>query len=155
MVEHGNRTVAQVLGEITWLLSQTASHKHLTLGDLEWAVMPAILLNQFQIFYNEKQPVAVAMWALLSEEKEKLLTAQIEANKPARLDPVAWRSGDRLWLLDLVSPFATPENNFYEKLIDQIAAGLFKDKPFRFIRLNTTTRLHELAAMDYREMGNA
>jgi cytolysin-activating lysine-acyltransferase len=39
------KTVAQVLGEITWLMTQSPRHKALALGDLEWLVMPAILLN--------------------------------------------------------------------------------------------------------------
>src|SRR5436190_902353 len=45
------KTVAQVLGEITWLMTQSPRHKAIALGDLEWLVMPAILLRQFRIFY--------------------------------------------------------------------------------------------------------
>lgn len=44
-------TVSHMLGELTWLLSQSASHKHFAIGDLEWLVMPAILLEQFRVFH--------------------------------------------------------------------------------------------------------
>ena len=37
------------------------------LGDLEWLVMPAILLKQFRVFYKGDQPVGVALWALADE----------------------------------------------------------------------------------------
>ena len=37
------KTVSQVLGEITWLLSQSPLHKNLFISDLEWMVMPALL----------------------------------------------------------------------------------------------------------------
>ena len=46
-----SKTVAQVLGEITWLMTQSPRHKAVPLGDLEWLLMPAILLRQFRIFY--------------------------------------------------------------------------------------------------------
>src|SRR4051812_12670927 len=45
-----SKTVAQVLGEITWLMTQSPRHKATPLGDLEWLLMPAILLRQFRIF---------------------------------------------------------------------------------------------------------
>src|SRR4051794_1696137 len=32
------KTVAQVLGEITWLMTQSPRHKAIPLGDLEWLV---------------------------------------------------------------------------------------------------------------------
>jgi len=56
--------VAQVLGEITWLMTQSPRHKTVPLGDLEWLVMPALLLRQFRIFYKGEQPVGLALWAL-------------------------------------------------------------------------------------------
>jgi RTX toxin acyltransferase family len=44
------KTVSQVLGEITWLMTQSPRHRSIPLGDLEWLLMPAILLKQFRIF---------------------------------------------------------------------------------------------------------
>ncbi|MDB5579156.1 MAG: toxin-activating lysine-acyltransferase [Bradyrhizobium sp.] len=46
------KTVAQLLGEITWLMTQSPRHKSIPLGDLEWLIMPAILLKQFRMFYK-------------------------------------------------------------------------------------------------------
>ncbi len=43
------KTIAQLLGEITWLMTQSPRHRALALGDLDWLVMPAILLRQFRI----------------------------------------------------------------------------------------------------------
>ena len=36
-------TVAHMLGELVWILSQSPTHKHFSISDLEWLVMPAIL----------------------------------------------------------------------------------------------------------------
>jgi hypothetical protein len=59
--EPPSKTVAQVLGEIAWLMTQSPRHKAVPLGDLEWLVMPTLLLRQFRIFYKGEQPVGVAL----------------------------------------------------------------------------------------------
>ena len=43
--EIGPKTVAAVLGEIIWLMTQSPRHKMLPLADLEWLVMPPVLLE--------------------------------------------------------------------------------------------------------------
>ncbi|GAB4528981.1 MAG: hypothetical protein Kow00133_17810 [Amphiplicatus sp.] len=128
-------TVSHVLGEIVWLYSQSPTHKHFTIGDLEWMVMPAILLEQFRIFHGEKAPVGVAVWAWLSEEAERRLKDAVAAGRGARLKPDEWKSGDRLWVLDLVAPLATPDNKLVEAMLADLAQNVF---PGRTIRLHAT-----------------
>jgi cytolysin-activating lysine-acyltransferase len=94
------KTVAQVLGEITWLMTQSPRHKQLALGDLEWLVMPAILLKQFRMFYNGEQPVGVALWALVDE----IVAKRIDAGD-VRLTAVEWKSGTNMRIVDVVAPF--------------------------------------------------
>src|SRR5437763_1406957 len=94
------KTVAQVLGEITWLMTQSPRHKAMALGDLEWLVMPAILLRQFRIFYKGEQPVGVALWALADE----LVAKRIDAGD-RRLTAVEWKSGAAMRIVDVVAPF--------------------------------------------------
>jgi cytolysin-activating lysine-acyltransferase len=94
------KTVAQVLGEITWLMTQSPRHKALVLGDLEWLVMPAILLRQFRIFYQGEQPVGVALWALVDD----LVAKRIDAGD-RRLTAVEWKSGAIMRIVELVAPF--------------------------------------------------
>jgi cytolysin-activating lysine-acyltransferase len=94
------KTVAQVLGEIVWLMTQSPRHKAIALGDLEWLVMPAILLRQFRIFYKGEQPVGVACWALADE----LVAKRLDAGD-RRLAAVEWKSGLNLRIVELVAPF--------------------------------------------------
>src|SRR3981189_1250176 len=94
------KTVAQVLGEITWLSTQTPPHKAIPLGDLEWLLMPAILLRQFRIFYKGEQPVGVALWALADE----LVAKRIDAGD-CLLAAVEWKGGANLRMVELVAPF--------------------------------------------------
>jgi cytolysin-activating lysine-acyltransferase len=94
------KTVAQVLGEITWLMTQSPRHKATPLGDLEWLVMPAILLRQFRIFYKGEQPVGVVLWALVDD----LVAKRIDAGD-RRLTAVEWKSGATMRIIELVAPF--------------------------------------------------
>jgi cytolysin-activating lysine-acyltransferase len=94
------KTVSQMLGEITWLMTQSPRHKAIPLGDLEWLLMPALLLRQFRIFYQGQQPVGVALWALVDE----LVAKRIDAGDN-RLSAVEWKSGSNMRIVELVAPF--------------------------------------------------
>ena len=98
--EAAPKTVAQVMGEITWLMTQSPRHKAMALGDLEWLVMPALLLRQFRIFYKGEQPVGVALWALV----DNLVAQRIDAGD-RRLTAVEWKSGTAMRIVDIVAPF--------------------------------------------------
>jgi cytolysin-activating lysine-acyltransferase len=100
ITEPPSKTVAQVLGEIAWLMTQSPRHKVVPLGDLEWLVMPALLLRQFRIFYQGEQPVGVALWALADD----LVARRIDAGDK-RLAAVEWKSGSNMRIIDVVAPF--------------------------------------------------
>lgn len=89
-----------LLGPVAWLLMQQPATRHLLLSDLEWRVMPPLLLEQSRIYTRDDLPLAFVSWARLSEE-----VAQRYRRVPHRLSPADWRSGDRLWLVDVVAPF--------------------------------------------------
>ena len=129
----GTPTVSHMLGELTWLLTQSPTHRHFALSDLEWMIMPPLLLEQYRVFRGDKDapfdpeqseeqikagpqtPLGYATWALLSEEAEtKLNTGQ------SRLRPDEWRSGDRLWLVDLVAPFHNEGNKHVERMMTDL-----------------------------------
>lgn len=116
------KTVAQMLGEIVWLMSQSPIHKQLFIGDLEWFAMPAVLLEQFRIFYGPSAPAAVAFWAHVSEETEQRLEGGAH-----KLRPDEWRNGDRPWLIELVAPFGAQD-----EILADLSKSVFDGKPFKF-----------------------
>ena len=127
-------TVSHMLGEITWLLTQSPTHKHFALADLEWLVMPPLLLEQYRVFHGETTPVGVALWASLSEEAEAKLNAGV-----GRLRPDEWKSGDRLWLVDLIAPFATPDNKMVEQMLADLMNTALKGQRFKFHKTDPAT----------------
>jgi cytolysin-activating lysine-acyltransferase len=95
-----NQQVIQVLGEAVSLMAGMSKYQHLTVADIRARVLPPIVLGQCKIFRHKGFPVAFVSWALVSEEIEKCLAAVQNAH-PAPRD---WRSGDRLYFVDLISP---------------------------------------------------
>lgn len=158
-------TVADALGQVTWLFSQSPVHKQLRIGDLEWSVMPAILHEQFRIFRFgplpgledvdpgaflpgvnraglEQMPLGVAFWGLLSADAE----AKVERGKRLALED--WKSGDRLWLLELISPFATAENKLAEIMLADLVGGPFAGKRFSLHRTDPATGRKDKVTFD-------
>jgi cytolysin-activating lysine-acyltransferase len=151
------RTAAEALGQIVWLLSQSPLHRELKMKDLEWSFMPAILHEQFRIFRFgplpgagkldaaqfagatlaresvEQLPLGVAIWGRLSEAAE----TKLESGE--RLASQEWSSGNRVWLIELISPFSTPENKLAEAMLLDLMQGPFRQTAFNLHRTDPVT----------------
>ena len=97
------------VGHGVWLMTQSPIHKHLFIADLEWMLLPPIAAGQFRLWRKDNLPLAIATWGFLNEEAEQRLIAG-----KGRLAPGAWKSGDRLWLMDLIAPFGGKDDALKE-----------------------------------------
>ena len=120
--DHSKKTVAEVFGEVVWLMSQSPLHKQVFVSDLEWRAMPPILMRQFRLFYGGDKPVGVIFYASLSEEVEK----RLEASPDPKLTAQEWQSGDRLWVVEVIAPFGGAM-----KLLEELSQTALKGKPFK------------------------
>ena len=145
-------TIAHTLGEMVWLMTRSPLHKHLKIADLEWLLMPAILLNQFRLFRAGEQVVGLALWAYLTPEQAE------EMGKSGRLKPENWRHGTdvlqlvkdqqagkkiepatpalkdgevELWIVDFMVPFATAENKLAQACMADFVRGPLKGAKVR------------------------
>ena len=95
---------AVTFSRVVSVLMRSPHYKHYTLADLEWLVVPPLLAGQCAVMeatINGRQvPVAVALWASVSEDVDKRLSENLTA--PVKLRPDEWQSGDVLWLIDAV-----------------------------------------------------
>jgi cytolysin-activating lysine-acyltransferase len=131
-------TVSHILGEMAWLLTQSPLHRALQIGDLEWLCMPALIKLQFYLFRDGERPVGLALWAKCGPEAEaKLERGMIEPEN--RLSLEEWDSGERVWLVDLIAPFANEENRQREIMIADLISGPLKGTEFRFHRTDPAT----------------
>jgi cytolysin-activating lysine-acyltransferase len=131
-------TVSHFLGEMTWLLTQSPLHRALAIGDLEWLVMPALIHQQFYVFRDGDRPVGLALWAKCSPEvAKKLDRGMIEPEN--RLTLEEWNGGEQIWLVDLIAPFATPDNRHREVMIADLISKPLAGKEFRFHQTDPST----------------
>jgi cytolysin-activating lysine-acyltransferase len=115
---------AEVLGDVVWLMSHSPAHKNLFISDMDWLVMLPVMHKQFRLFKDGDKPFAFATWALLDEEAEKRVMAG-----QARLRPTDWRSGSKLWLIDIVAPFGGQDG-----VLRHLKQTMFKDQPLMALR---------------------
>ncbi|MCW3847961.1 toxin-activating lysine-acyltransferase [Sphingomonas sp. LB-2] len=131
-------TVSHLLGEMTWLLTQSPLHRALMIGDLEWLIMPALIHQQFYLFRDGDRPVGLALWAKCNPLAEaKLQKGMLEPEYRLTLDE--WNSGTRIWLVDLVAPFADAENKQRELMIADLISGPLKGQAFSFHQTDPAT----------------
>lgn len=112
-----------LLGPATWLMMQGPGRLAFV-ADLEWRVMPPLVLDQAKLYMRDSMPLAFVTWALLSEP-----VAERYRQAPHHLAPADWRSGEQPWIIDLFAPFGGAQdvlkdlyNVFPGKTIRQLGA---------------------------------
>jgi cytolysin-activating lysine-acyltransferase len=106
-----------MLGAVTWLMLQQAANRHTLLSELEWRVMPALVLNQAKLYLRDEAPMAFVSWAKLSEE-----VAQRYQVAPHQLTLADWASGDQIWLINMFTPYGGAQE-ILKNLREKVFAG--------------------------------
>jgi cytolysin-activating lysine-acyltransferase len=127
----GEQQFALGLMRVIWVLSRSSHYRHYTISDLEWLAIPPLRLGQCAILHAQTPglPVAtaVALWASVSPEVDERLSREVSA--PIKLRPDEWRSGDILWLVDVIgAPDAV------RQLLTRLQSEAFKDRPVKVRR---------------------
>lgn len=88
------------LGAVAWLMMQQPGLRHTLLSELDWRVLPPLVLDQSRLYLREHAPLAFVSWARLSDEAAARFRAP-----PHHLSIADWASGDAIWIVDLIAPF--------------------------------------------------
>jgi cytolysin-activating lysine-acyltransferase len=107
-----------VVGPVAWLMMQQAATRHSSLSELEWRVIPALVLDQAKLYMSDQAPVAFVSWALLSEQ-----AAARYAHAPHHLTPADWKSGGQVWVIDVLAPFGGAKG-----VLDELRTDVFPGK---------------------------
>ena len=109
-----------ILGAINWLTIHSPSHRHLFISDLEWSIIPPVMLKQFKLFKDQdNKTVAFASWARINQDVED----RILKTGNTKLAPGDWNCGDKIHLIDVLTPFGGNRN-----IITKLYETEFKDK---------------------------
>ncbi len=120
----GAHAASAILGEMVWLYSLSELHREWHISAIHQWLLPAIGHKHFRVYRKGAKPVGMLTWAWLSAEVE---TAYV--HNPSSLRPQDWKSGDRLWLLDLIAPFGDAR-----QIVSDVRSTIFKDEVGRFLR---------------------
>ena len=127
-----SKLVAASVGDISVVFSRSPDHKHYALADLEWMILPAVAHGQFYVAeaMNKttgfRAPIAVVTWALVSEEVDRRLSADLSDR--IRLRPDEWKSGDVAWIVELAGAPAGVRH-----ALQWLKAGPFKDRDIKLV----------------------
>lgn len=89
-----------ILGPALWLYARDPAKKFMFVGDIDWAILPPIVLDQCRLYTRGGLPYAFVTWALVSEA----IGTRLRSEQP-KIAPHEWQSGEEVWLIDAVAPF--------------------------------------------------
>ncbi len=121
---------AMVVGQVCGLMTVSPAHKHLFIADLEWALMPPVLLRQFSMVRQNDRLAAFVSWASVSDEVNARLKQGV-----TRLKPADWRSGSHLWIIDVIAPFGRRD-----EIVAQVRETVFAGKVVKVLAPGTNGR---------------
>ncbi len=110
-----------VAGPVVWLFMNTPGYKNLFIAELEWRLIPPLVLNQSKIYMKDEAPLAYVSWAFVDDEVEKRL---LQGDN--KLSTSEWQSGENLWVIDLVTPFGGARD-----VMKDLMTNIFPDKKVR------------------------
>lgn len=127
-----SKLAAAAFGEITAVLMRSPLHANLPIGELQWAVLPAVLNRQFSLIHVQTPdgrvagPLGVVLWASVSPEIDAKLMASL--GKPLRLTPKDRRSGTIHWITDAVGAPA-----HVNQVLARLRQPVFKSQPVKVV----------------------
>ena len=124
-----------LLGAVGWLMMQQTATRHTLLSELEWRVMPALVLEQAKLYMREDSPIAYVSWATLSEP-----VAQRYAAAPHQLTASDWQSGDQVWIVDLFVPFGGAQ-----EVMNDLRSNVFAGRAIHQLNLSSDGKLKPMA----------
>jgi cytolysin-activating lysine-acyltransferase len=92
-------------GEVLSVLMRAPEFRAVPLADIRDLLIPPMTAGQFLVAEARSKPqgivtpIAVALWAKVSTEVDKRLSGNLD--KPVRLAPGEWKSGEIAWLVAL------------------------------------------------------
>jgi cytolysin-activating lysine-acyltransferase len=132
-------SAAESFAQIVGLLMRDRHFRGMPLGDLEWLLVPPIVANQYALakapaalpavpgaksatpLQGRVVPVAVAIWACVSDSIDKAMTENPGGHP--KLRAADWTSGENVWIMTLAG---NPKS--FPKFLEQLAAREFKGK---------------------------
>ena len=93
-------TKLPLLGPAMWLFARDQRLRFTFIGDLDWRLLPPLVLDQCRLYSKADMPWAFATWAFVNDAVDQRLRSN-----PSAIGPHEWKCGATPWLIDVVAPF--------------------------------------------------
>ncbi|RUM03843.1 toxin-activating lysine-acyltransferase [Rhizobium chutanense] len=96
-------------GQVVLAMTSVPRYRSQMLSDLHHLVVDPLINDRIAIAMPKSvtgvEPPAIAIWATVSAEVDSRISEQAKAGVfPVRLKPEDWKSGELVWLLDVIAP---------------------------------------------------
>jgi len=121
------RLISAKFGNMIAILMQSKVHQDMRLSQLHDRIVAPLLSNQFRIAEAQSKeggeiiPVALLMWARVSDEVHERLKNNLDA--PIELARDEWSSGENYWIVDAIG-----QQRFLIPLLTDLRNSDLKDK---------------------------
>jgi len=126
-------------GDFVFLALRSPHHRQMNMTGLEQAFDAPISLGQFRIFRFDDIPRGLFTWAYLGPEAEHRLVGG------QSLRPQDWRSGEHLWLIDLIAPYPGLIRGMSRWIMQK---GNFAKRDFYFRRVKDGDKTRRILHVD-------
>lgn len=131
----------RLYGDFAFLAMRSAHHRQMSVANMHMAFEPPIELGQFKLFRFDGIPRGLLTWAWLGPEAERRLVSG------GTLSPDDWRSGDHLWLIDVIAPYKGLIRGISRWVMEK---GNLTDKDYYFRRVEAGNRTRRILHVDVR-----
>ena len=122
LVLGGHVNEVEALGASVWLWMHSDRHKSAPLETLPTSLLPVIKEQQYVLAFKDSKPVFFMSWAWFGEDAEQRYLTEHRL----LLKEADWRSGNRMWAIDWISPFG-----YTRQMVQLVLNELFPDLCFR------------------------
>lgn len=98
-----------ILGPAIWLYARDPLRKFTFMADIDWVLLPPVILDQCRLYTKNDIPFAFFTWAKVNDAVDQRLRSGV-----LRIAPHEWQSGEHLWLIDVITPFGQQEEMMTE-----------------------------------------
>jgi cytolysin-activating lysine-acyltransferase len=131
----------RVYGDLLFLAFRSDRHARMSTATLRAWLEPPVELGQFRVFRFDDVPRGMYTWGWLGPEAErKLIAGEV-------LTPEDWRSGDALWIVDLIAPYRGMTKSMVRFIM---TPGNFSDRSFWFRRVTGVNETQRIVNIDFR-----
>lgn len=140
-----SKELQAAFGSIVSIMMRTPNLRQATLADVEALVVPAVATGQFAVAEAQSKengataPVAAVLWANVSEEVDRRLS--VEGDKPVKLEPKDWKSGDIPWLV-----MAIGDKRFLKSMLEQVQSKSLNGRPLKTRKMSGNGQASEVSA---------